>query len=79
MVVNGGPPFNGSYHEESLESPVNVCTLSHISIPKSEKTGTPMAAPTTVSSSTDYCSYNIKSETVTPGLPGRSGTGYPIW
>ena len=73
MVVNGSR-FNGNgnnaYHEDRVD---NACTLSHISIPKTEK------PTTTVSSTTDYCTYNIKSETVTPGLPGRSGTGFPIW
>ncbi len=69
MVVNGSSRFNGngkhSFEEDRLDG-----AYSEVSTSK----------PVAVSSSaTEYCNYNIKSETVTPGLPGRSGTGYPIW
>ena len=70
MVVSGNR-FNGKhYHEDNNE---NLCSpLSHMSVSKTDKMSS-------AQSPAEYCSWNIKSETVTPGLPGRSGIGYPIW
>ena len=61
MVVSGNR-FNGKhYHEDNNE---NLCSpLSHMSVSKTDKMSS-------AQSPAEYCSWNIKSETVTPGLPG---------
>ena len=74
MVVNNENRYSGGAKRFPEGGMDGVCSpLSHLSISKSDK------QPASVHSPAEYCSYNVKSETVTPGLPGRSETGYPIW
>ena len=78
--ANGGAPSdhaNGtgqpspSHRQNGNGNGAEYTIISHESIGEA-------AARPTVSSSTSYCNYNEKAESRTPGLPAKTGTGYPI-
>ena len=64
-------PHPASHRQNGNGNGAEYTIISHESIGEA-------AARPTVSSSTSYCNYNEKAESRTPGLPAKTGTGYPI-